>query len=77
MARLRVVTVHQAKTHLSRLLVEVEGGREIVIRRGRTPIAKIVPFRAARTQCRIAGYEGRIVMAPDFGAPLDDFAGYR
>jgi prevent-host-death family protein len=38
------VTIHDAKTHLSRLLAAVEAGKEIVIARGKTPIAKIVPL---------------------------------
>ena len=37
-------TVHQAKTHLSRLLKEAEAGQEITILRGKKPVAKIVPI---------------------------------
>lgn len=44
-----VVNVHEAKTHLSRLLQRVEAGEEIVIARGGTPIARIVPMPAPRT----------------------------
>jgi len=48
----RVVTIHEAKTHLSRLVAAAEGGAEIVIARGKTPVAKIValapPTRAPR-----------------------------
>jgi prevent-host-death family protein len=36
------VTVHQAKTHLSRLLHSVEAGEEVVICRGSVPIARLV-----------------------------------
>jgi prevent-host-death family protein len=43
-----VVNVHEAKTHLSRLLQRVEAGEEIVIARGGTPIARIVPMPAPR-----------------------------
>ena len=39
------VTVHQAKTHLSRYLAAVEDGEEIVIARGKRPIAALVPLR--------------------------------
>ena len=35
-------TVHQAKTHLSRLLKEAEAGQEVVVMRGHKPVAKIV-----------------------------------
>ena len=37
------VTIHQAKTHLSHLLQLVESGEEVVVCRGKLPVAKIVP----------------------------------
>lgn len=37
-------TVHQAKTHFSRLLKEVEAGKEVIVLRGKKPVAKIVPI---------------------------------
>jgi len=37
------VTIHDAKTHLSRLIARVEAGEEIVIARGGTPVARLVP----------------------------------
>jgi len=37
-------TVHQAKTHFSRLLKEAEAGKEVIVLRGKKPVAKIVPF---------------------------------
>jgi len=39
------VTVHEAKTNLSKLLAAVESGQEIVVCRGRHPVAKLVPLR--------------------------------
>jgi prevent-host-death family protein len=42
-----VVTIHKAKTELSKLLARVEAGEEIVIARGDEPIAKLVPFPSA------------------------------
>ena len=39
------MTIHEAKTHLSRLLVDVEAGHDIVICNGRRPVAKLVPFK--------------------------------
>ena len=43
-----VVNVHEAKTHLSRLLARVEAGEEITLARGGVPIARIVPIPAER-----------------------------
>ncbi len=42
------VTVHEAKTHLSRLLSQVEAGEEVTVCRGKLPVAKIVPSGSAR-----------------------------
>lgn len=36
-------TVHQAKTQFSRLLKEVEAGKEVIVTRGKKPVAKLVP----------------------------------
>jgi antitoxin (DNA-binding transcriptional repressor) of toxin-antitoxin stability system len=39
------VTIHQAKTNLSKLLAMVEAGEEVVIARGKESIAQIVPLK--------------------------------
>lgn len=49
------VTIHEAKTHLSRLLARVEAGEEIVIARGSTEIAKLVPLTQPSRPRRIPG----------------------
>ena len=36
-------TIHYAKTHLSKLLEQVEDGKEIILARGRKPIARLTP----------------------------------
>jgi prevent-host-death family protein len=64
------VSVHEAKTHLSRLLRRVENGEEIVISRGGKPVAKLVP--AAPTRRREMGFGRGLVIPDDFDAPYDD-----
>jgi prevent-host-death family protein len=60
------VNIHEAKTHLSRLIERVETGEEVVIARAGRPVARLVPFRA-RTAPRVPGqWRGRIQLAPDF-----------
>ena len=68
----RQVNVHEAKTHLSKLLGEVEKGHEIVLARDGTPIAKLVPFRAKRNRITFGDFKGRIHVPDDFDAPLPD-----
>jgi prevent-host-death family protein len=64
------VNVHEAKTHLSRLLLRVEAGEEIVISRAGRPIARLVPERRARGRRRGGRFAGRGRVADDFNAPL-------
>ncbi len=63
-------TVHQAKTNLSKLLRKVEDGEEVIIARGKEPVAKIIPF-PSRTKKRVPGsMKGKIWYAPDAFDPL-------
>lgn len=48
-------TVHQAKTHFSRLLKEAEAGQEVVVMRGKTPVAKIVAVDSTFSRKSLAG----------------------
>jgi len=66
-----VVGVHEAKTHLSRLLERVEGGEQIAIARRGEVIARLVPASSGRAP--VLGLdEGRMVVPDDFDAPLPD-----
>lgn len=65
------VNVHQAKTHLSRLLAEVARGEEIIISRAGTPIARLVPYAAA-TQRTLGRDRGLFEVPDDFDAPLPE-----
>jgi prevent-host-death family protein len=63
--------VHDAKTHLSRLLRRVEAGEEIVIARGGRPVARLVSVETARE--RVLGRDqGAFHVPEDFDAPLPD-----
>lgn len=63
-----LVNMHEAKTHLSRLVQRVEAGEEIVIGRAGRPVARLVPFREAGPP-RVPGQlHGAIWVADDFDA---------
>lgn len=68
------VNIHDAKTHLSKLLERVERGEEIVIARAGKPIARLCPIPSRPRRRRLGKYEGKIVMAPDFDALPEDIA---
>ncbi|WP_338074746.1 type II toxin-antitoxin system Phd/YefM family antitoxin [Kineococcus vitellinus] len=65
------VNVHEAKTHLSRLLEAVERGEDVVIARSGKPVARLVPARS-RGARRPGSWKGRLVVAPDFDETPDD-----
>jgi prevent-host-death family protein len=65
------VNVHEAKTHLSRLLVRVAGGEEIIIARAGKPVARLVPIEP-RPQRVIGRDDGLFEVPEDFDAPLPD-----
>jgi prevent-host-death family protein len=64
------VNVHEAKTHLSKLLNRVAAGEEIVIARYGRPAARIVPIRKAAGPRQLGGLKGKIRIGEDFDAPL-------
>lgn len=67
----RTVNVHEAKTHLSRLLAEVEAGAEIVVARNGRPCARLVPLEAhPPSRVRLGFVEGYFSEA--FWDPLPD-----
>ena len=61
-----MVNVHEAKTHLSRLLDRVSGGEAIVIAKAGRPVARLVPYRVERPSRSPGGWNGRVRIAPDF-----------
>lgn len=69
-------TVHQAKTQFSRLLKEVEAGKEVIVTRGKKPVAKLVPVEAAAVKehpFRFIGAFAGLVEADDHAFdPMSD-----
>ena len=64
---MRQVNVHEAKTHLSRLLGDVEDGEEIVIARAGKPVARLVPDNGElRERRRPGSAKGKIKILPGF-----------
>jgi prevent-host-death family protein len=64
-----VVSNHAAKTNLSRLVARAEAGEEILIARGRTPVAKLVPL-AAKGKREFGALRGKFAIGPEFFEPL-------
>ncbi len=64
------VNIHEAKTHLSKLLRRVVGGEEIIIARAGVPIARLVPVEPKRRPRPLGVDRGRFEVPDDFDAPL-------
>ncbi len=74
---MHTVAIHEAKTHLSRLLMECLQGETVIIKKGNTPIAKLVALPSAKNKRRLGGAKGIIsYISEDFDLPLEDFAEY-
>jgi prevent-host-death family protein len=69
---MRMVNIHSAKTHLSRLVAEVAAGEEIVIAKAGKPVARLVPFEPRREPRQPGLLKGQIWISEDFEDPLPE-----
>ena len=60
------INIHQAKTHLSRLIEDVASGNEVLIARGGRPMARLVPLRRDETPRRPGMLKGKLKISDDF-----------
>jgi prevent-host-death family protein len=66
-----VVNIHEAKTHLSRIVEQAVSGHTTIIAKAGRQVAKIVPLEPAIRVKRLGGLQGRFEVPDDFNAPLD------
>ncbi len=66
---MKQVNIHDAKTHLSKLVEEVERGEEIVIARAGNPVARLVGLRKSKG-IELGLLKGKFVIPDDFASPL-------
>jgi prevent-host-death family protein len=71
---LKQVNIHEAKSQLSRLLEDVEGGERIVIARAGEPVAVLVPYKAAVKPRRLGQFAGEATIRDDFDELPPDIA---
>jgi prevent-host-death family protein len=68
---MQTINIHEAKTHLSRLVERAAAGEEIVIAKAGKPLARLVPYApTARAPRRLGMFKGEIDIPDDFDAPL-------
>jgi prevent-host-death family protein len=69
---MKQVNIHEAKTHLSRLVDEVSEGNVVVLAKAGRAVAKLVPISDKRKPRKPGYLKGKIKIAADFDAPLPE-----
>ncbi len=67
------INIHQAKTHLSRLVEDVASGSEILIAKGGRPMARLVPLRRDDSPRRPGLLKGKLKISEEFDHPATEF----
>ena len=76
MVTMTIVNVHEAKTHLSKLLLRAECGEEIIIARAGKPVVRLALMEEGPKK-RVPGLDrGLVIIHPDFDDPLPEFEEY-
>jgi antitoxin (DNA-binding transcriptional repressor) of toxin-antitoxin stability system len=65
---MKTVNIHEAKTHLSRILSDVERGEEYILARAGKAVARLSPIRRPTVEPRPGKWRGRVVLRSDFDA---------
>jgi prevent-host-death family protein len=66
----RIVTIHVAKTNLSRLIARARAGDDVVIARGKTPVVRLVPVEATKPRRKFGAMKGKARTTRAFFQPL-------
>ena len=67
-----IVTVHQAKTNLSKLIQRASEGEEIIIARGSKPVARLIPLGPVNGKRQPGSLKGKLEIGPEFFEPLSE-----
>jgi prevent-host-death family protein len=73
---MKTVSVHEAKTHLSRLLERVAAGDEIIISKSGKPVARLVAIASKTPKVVLGSDRGKVSIAADFDDTPEEFAPY-
>ena len=65
-----IINIHQAKTHLSRIIEEVAAGKEVIIGKGGRPMARLVPLVPPVKPKKLGTLKSKIRIPANFNDPL-------
>jgi prevent-host-death family protein len=69
---MKTVTIHEAKTNLSKLIEQACAGEEVVIARGPEPVVRLVPIMDVKGRRQPGALRGKLHVGADFFEPLPD-----
>jgi prevent-host-death family protein len=67
---MKTITIHKAKTQLSKLIEQACRGEDIVIARGSEPVVRLVAIQNPKGDRKPGGLKGKIHIGPEFFEPL-------
>ena len=67
-----IINIHEAKTHLSRIIDEVAAGSEVIIAKAGKPMARLMPLTGIPRAKKLGLLKGKIKVPDDFNAPLSE-----
>ncbi len=69
---MKTVTIHQAKTNLSRLIERACEGEEVIIARGSQPVARLVALATKKGNRKPGNWKGKLRVGSEFFEPLPE-----
>jgi prevent-host-death family protein len=67
-----IINIHEAKTHLSKIIDEVAAGREVIIAKAGKPMARLSPLTRIAQPKKLGLLKGKLKVPDDFNKPLAD-----
>jgi prevent-host-death family protein len=67
---MKTITIHEAKTNLSRLIEKACRGEEIIIARGSDPVVRLVPIGGKKGRRQLGFLKGKLIVGKEFFEPL-------
>lgn len=68
----KTINIHEARTHLSKIVDQVATGAEVIIAKAGKPMARVVPLERAPQPKKLGLLKGQVKVPDEFNAPLDD-----
>ena len=69
---MKITNIHEAKTHLSRLIESVIAGEEVIIAKAGKSLVKLIPYEETKQPRTPGGWKGKVTMSDDFDEELPD-----